>query len=267
VLSSVLGGGAFGADAGLAGAVDLSADVSRLRWSLCPAEVERYRELGLMAGEGMGKACRAVAGGMTEHEVASLLCAAWRSRGIQPVVVLVAADERIRRYRHPIPTDAKVGRYVMVVGCARKWGLIASLTRLVHFGPVPADLRRRHEEVMAVDAAFIGGTAIGRPIGEAVEAGLAAYAASGFPDEWKLHHQGGPTGYAGREFRAAPGEERPAVDNQAFAWNPSITGTKSEDTFILTPGGPEIITAVPLWPTRTVQGPTGPLERPDILEL
>ena len=40
--------------------------------------------------------------------------------------------------------------------------------------------------------------------------------------------------------------------HQAFAWNPSITGTKSEDTIIATPEGPEIISLSPDFPTIEV---------------
>ena len=43
---------------------------------------------------------------------------------------------------------------------------------------------------------------------------------------------GGPTGYASRDYRATPTETRRILPNQALAWNPSITGTKSEDTTI-----------------------------------
>jgi antitoxin VapB len=46
------------------------------------------------------------------------------------------------------------------------------------------------------------------------------------------------------------------VDNQAFAWNPSIRGGKTEDTVILSGGKIEYLTATPELPVieATVNG-------------
>jgi hypothetical protein len=55
-------------------------------------------------------------------------------------------------------------------------------------------------------------------------------------------------------------------ENQAFTWNPSITGTKSEDTILATSKGLEMITKPILYPTvsMTVEGIR--FTRPAILE-
>jgi hypothetical protein len=55
------------------------------------------------------------------------------------------------------------------------------------------------------------------------------------------------------------------LENQPFAWNPSITGTKSEDTILATSTGPEIITPARDWPMVSVEGDDGAWQRPDIL--
>ena len=89
-------------------------------------------------------------------------------------------------------------------------------------------------------------------IGEIVRAGISAYAGEGFPDEWKYLHQGGPTGYAGRDFMATPDEKRAVLDKQAVAWNPSITGSKVEETCIASSDGIEIITTTPGWPAIAI---------------
>jgi Xaa-Pro aminopeptidase len=159
----------------------------------------------------------------------------------------------------------EITRTVMLVVCGRRNGLIVSATRIVSFGRVSDELRKKHQAVVAVDAAFNAATRIGARIGDAFKAGLEAYAAQGYPEEWKLHHQGGPTGYAARDYRATLQTDDLVLQNQAFAWNPSIAGTKSEDTVIATPDGLEILSASPAFPMLEASAEGLTLKRSDIL--
>ena len=236
-----------------------------LRYSLQPAEVKRFRSLGQTAEEVMNETCRCIKPGQDELSLAGQLAQGCWQRHLTPVVLLIASDERIHRYRHPIPTQKKLKRCAMLVLCARQHGLIVSLTRLVYFGKLPDDLRRRHNAVCAVDAAFISSTGVGTPIREIFGRGVAVYAEQGFPDEWQLHHQGGPCGYEPRDYLGSPTATGVVLENQAFAWNPSIAGTKSEDTILATAKGPQIITESKAWPMVRIEQQGKTVRRPDIL--
>jgi Xaa-Pro aminopeptidase len=229
--------------------------IAPLRWSLTPPEIETARALGGETAAEMARYLKdEVRPGMTEHEVGGGFARVLLGRGIAPRVLLVAADERIERFRHPIPTAKKLERTLMLVVCAERKGLIVALTRLVHFGTLPPELRRRHDATCAVDAALHAVTRPGRRFCDLLQEAIKVYAVHGFPEEWKLHHQGGPMGYEPRDFLATPAEERRVVQNQLVGWNPTITGTKSEDT-ILSTG--EVLTRMRDWPDRGT--------RPDIL--
>ena len=76
-----------------------------------------------------------------------------------------------------------------------------------------------------------------------------AYSNVGFENEETKHHQGGACGYKTRDWVAHSEATEQVQINQAFAWNPSITGTKSEETFIVTENGIEVITASPNFPS------------------
>jgi Xaa-Pro aminopeptidase len=182
-----------------------------------------------------------------------------------PIVRLVAVDDRVFKYRHPIPTDKKIEKYAMVVLGARKYGLIASVSRLVHFGKLPAELRKKHDAVIKVDAAFISSSKPGESCGNIFNTAQQSYADVGYPNEWKHHHQGGPTGYTPRDYRAIPGGTEKLVVDQAIAWNPSIAGTKSEDTVIISEDDTKIITESPDWPLLSVEHGGKTWRRPDIL--
>jgi antitoxin VapB len=267
VIAQLTGGLRLGADVPYPGAKDLSPDLGRLRAQLAPEEGERFRELGRLCALAMDSAARAVRPGMSEFEIASLLSREAEQRGVQAIVNLIGTDERIFNYRHPLPTAKLLDRYAMLVLCGRKWGLVASLTRLVHFGPLPAEVRQKAGAVARIDAAFLAATRPGKSIGDVLQSGIDAYARAGYPEEWHFHHQGGPAGYEAREYIAVPGMPEPVVTGQAYAWNPSITGAKSEDTILVGEHGNEILTATPGWPTLEAEASGTVFQRPAILEV
>jgi hypothetical protein len=82
------------------------------------------------------------------------------------------------------------------------------------------------------------------------------------PDEWRRHHQGGPTGYFGRNEIVTHASDARVAPQQAFAWNPSAPGSKVEDTVVVREDGLDVLTRDPDWPAIDVDG----LARPAILE-
>lgn len=257
----------LGADLPYPGAVDLSAEISGMRIALTPEEGERFRQLGRLCAEAMDAAIKQVKPGQSEYELAALVGGELQSRGVQPIVNLVATDERISRFRHPLPTAKKLERYAMLVLCGRWRGLVASMTRLLHFGPLPEKLRRKAEATALIDAAFIAATRPGRRVADVFQAGVDMYRQTGFPDEWRLHHQGGPAAYEPRELVATPDSTAVVGAGEAYAWNPSITGMKSEDTILVGEGDNEILTAMPGWPEQIFEIEGQPVARPAIWEV
>jgi Xaa-Pro aminopeptidase len=249
-----------------AGLVALPGDFSQLRWTLTEGEIARYREGGKRTSAALEAAARKVERNMTEFEIAALIDFEVNSREMVPVVTLVAADDRVRKFRHPIATENRVRKYCMLVTCANFGGLISNMTRFVSFEPLSDEIKKKQQAVCNMDVAVNLATKPGKTLGEMFRVIEKAYAENGFPGEQKLHHQGGSTGYAGREAFADPSSTIKVLENQAFAWNPSITGVKSEDTILCTGKGIEFITTVSKdWPK--VRGAAGgqAVERADIL--
>jgi antitoxin VapB len=256
-----------GTDVPGTGFADLGGDIARLRWLLTPAEVERFRSLGADAGAAIGESAASVRPGMSEYEIAGLLASATYKRGAVPIVTLVAVDDRSMQRRHPLPTQKTLERTAMLVLCARRHGLVVSVTRLVHFGRLPGDLKDKMRAVATVDAAAVTATRPGVAANSIFTVIQQAYADVGYPDEWKNHHQGGPADYEPRDYVATPYTEQVVEAVQAFAWNPSVPGAKSEDTFLVTRSGHELLTPSPGWPQQQVEAAGHIMPRPDILQL
>lgn len=267
VVATLTRGLRVGADGCYLGVTDLSEEIARLRAALTPEEGERFRTLGRLCAAAMEATVRTLQPGLTEYEIAARLAYETESRGAQAIVTLIGTDERIFRFRHPLPTAKKLERYAMLVLCGRKWGLVCSLTRLVHFGHLGDELRRKAEACAHVDAAFLTATRPGKTLGEIFQRGIEAYRANGFADEWQLHHQGGLAGYEPREAFGYATSSLPVLAGQAFAWNPSITGVKSEDTILVGANENEVITPTPGLPTLQVELDGQTVLRPAVLEV
>jgi len=190
---------------------------------------------------------------MDEFEIEALTAAELRSMGIMPTVLLIGVDDRIYQYRHCLPAGAKLQNYAMVNVMAEKWGMPMAVTRFVHFGPLPEELKTKLEKTALINAKYQKATVPGKSCAEIFEECKTWYAEAGYEGEWMKHHQGGATGYDDREYVIYPGVKEVVQERQAFAWNPTITGAKIEDTIITYNDHFEVVTDTGKWPTIEIQ--------------
>jgi antitoxin VapB len=223
------------------------------RFELTDSEAERYRWLGQNVAEATTDVLLAVQPCMRETEMQAMLAQQLIRRGILPSVFLCAADDRILSYRHAVPRNAILQRFAMIGLCARRWGLAVSITRFVHFGRMPADLRDRFESVCRVNARLLAATGEGMTSNQLFRVAEEAYAEEGYAGAEKLHHQGGATGYNEREWVARPDGSEHVLRQQAFAWNPNLQGAKVEDTVLHCCGSIELITPTPRLPVSEAE--------------
>ena len=242
----------------------LKRELAPHRQALGEEEVERYRAAAADAAVAFVEALGILRPELTELEAAGELARAARNRDLVARVNLVTGEERQPVHRHPLPTSAPLGRHALLAFTVERDGLHVSLTRVVSFGPPPERLAELVQAAAEVDAAVISASRPGVTHGELFEVIAEAYERAGFPEEWRRHHQGGLTGYKGREVFAIPGEPTPLPPVGAVAWNPSITGGgKSEDTVLVTAAAPEVLTRTPELPDLEA----GAFRRPAIVTL
>jgi len=253
LLAGDLAAGQVIADIPFTSAPALESLFSYYRFQLTDDEIERYRYLGRDAAEAMSRTVKVIRQGQSENEIANTLRHELGKKNITSVVTLVAADDRIAKYRHPVPTDNRWSKTLLLVTCAKRHGLIASLSRMVSIGDPTDDLVRKTEAAAFVHASLQHAT---RKATNPETSGADLYAVAkqayektGYAEEINKHHQGGATGYRTRDWVAHPASGDQVFPQQAFAWNPSITGTKVEDTIVRKDGDIEVLTASPDFPT------------------
>ena len=237
--------------------IDLGTEVEMMRASLIESDVARFKEICSDAAIALGNAMKQVESTDREIDVAGLITHSLWQADLEIAFLGVAGQERVHTFRHPLPTDAVVGNRVSASICAKRKGLIASVTRIVTFGEVTDSMTNEYTSIYKVEAALLDASVVGKPFSDPINAAIAAYPAHGFEaDEWTKHHQGGPTGFLPRDWPANQASTRLIAQNQPIAWNPTGKGWKAEDTILATSSGVEMLTNDPEWPAFQVNGRT-----------
>ena len=252
-------GAKVGSDQPGADRIDLGTEIEIIRASLIESDVARYKEICSDAATALGNAMKQVVSSDREIDVAGLITHALWQADLEIAFLGVAGQDRVHKFRHPLPTSAVVGNRVSASICAKRKGLIASVTRIVSFEAISNVMAKDYEAIFKVEAAMLDATVVGKPFSDPINAAIAAYPANDFDsDEWTKHHQGGPTGFLPRDWPANTGSARSIANNQPIAWNPTGKGFKAEDTILATNSGVKILSMDPDWPSFEVNGRTRP---------
>lgn len=252
-LSTVLPAGNIGSDTAMASIADIQQKMIGLRQGLNHQERRRFQALGAETAKIVEDVARQIRAGVTEYEVEAAIAAACLPYGIRPVCTLVAADERIAAFKHPVPTQKKLKRQMLITLGAERHGLHVSLSRMVQLGEPDASLRQRFLSLIDIHADMLAATQPQRRWPALFSDIAKAYQQHGYADAWHHHHQGGPAGYGCRDWIVTPETLGKVQSLTAVAWNPTLSGVKSEDTFLINEHGLQALTRTENWPLITLQ--------------
>ena len=236
-----------------------------LRLGLSKLERQRLRELGRTVTLCVEATCRNFNPGETESAVAGHLAHRLLRDGVTPVDLRVASDDRFERFRQPTFKAAPIRRHAIITATGRRYGLCASVTRIVSFGPVDPGLNDAHALAAMVDATAIYFSRPGETVAEVFRRVRRIYEKFGAPHEWTLDYQGAVTGYSPREMPLRPDSPFVLRSDLPLRWNPSVRSARSEDTIVVDSRGFEVVTEAQRWPKVEVRVKGFPLERPGIL--
>lgn len=232
-----------------------SKELAALRQKLTEDELCRYSALCRDAADAVEGTMSQFESGISEFEAAGKIASALWSKGIEPISLFVAADDRVGSWRHFIPTAKKAWKQMIISICGRRNGLVTSITRTVAFGEISTELKEHYEKLMKVQLESWKALQMGKKMSEIYQKICSAYVQNGLDEEWMNHHQGGLTGYMPREIIVNDRTDKLIAEGQAYAFNPSCRFAKVEDTVSLTSDGVKLLsTPGENWPGNQIDG-------------
>jgi Xaa-Pro dipeptidase len=234
---------------------DVTSELIEHRMVLSGGERELLRSLGESSARVVESAVRSWQPGISaDFTIAAEIAFGLETIGAEAVCLIVGGDDRVKTFRHPMMTGAVVNELLMAVAVVRWSGLHVALTRMA----TTINDQRLIDDYNSVDLVArttLAVTVPGATWEDAYGALSQAYRDVGHGQGWRDHFQGGPIGYAQREFELSPDAtdspfwSREIEENIAVAWNPSLHGgAKVEDTFLVGESGSECVTTTGEWP-------------------
>ncbi len=214
--------------------------IQHLRRKLTAYEQACLRALGQIVSHALEASCRTIVPGETEREVAGQLSHRLLHRGAQPLALNVAAESRLRVYRHCGFTAATIRTYAVLSATVRKYGLCATASRSVCFGEPEAQVRKDHDAACKVSATYVASSWPDAVPKQILATGRRVYLVSGAEHEWSLSPQGFITGRVPVEINLTPQSEDLFHAGWAVTWRASAGSGLSCDTLLVNEDGPRI---------------------------
>jgi antitoxin VapB len=257
--------GRTAADADFLGVDDIDDAIIDLYLPYTTEEVARYRAIAEESARILTELASWAQPGMTERQVFARMWERYLENNFEGMFMFVGADERIEKYRHPVPSDKKIQDAVLLAPTGVKHGLATLSTRMVYFKQPPPEIRERFESVAAMQATMIRETRPGVRHNDLLQTIFRMYREFGHEGEMYNHFHGGPTNYRG-SFPAPMQDPAATVQvNSSFAYYLTLTGVKSEDLLLVKDHGTSIASLDPDWPTLSIRSGEETISIPDIL--
>ncbi len=244
---------------------NIEEQVLKIHEPFTPEEMVRYDSVCKESAAIIKELAVWVKPGITERQMLARMWGMYLDQGFEGDCMFIVSDERIKRYRHGVPSDKPIEKHLIIAPAVSKAGLHVQISRIVHFGEPPADIRKRHDVVSAIQAAVLNMTKPGVRLASMRQKVFDLFDQFGYPEEKHNHMHGGPTGYRNSYPERCADTEAVAIPNMAFTWYITVQGAKSEETVLLGKEGISIATDNHDWPMMDIDVDSNTIRLPDIM--
>ncbi|MGL5956358.1 MAG: M24 family metallopeptidase [Brevinema sp.] len=243
-------------DFGLVNATEDFGNIKKLRYQLSPDQIKTATELSKRSAELLEQSLKELKVGMSEIHIQAEIRYLFEKEGIALPVLLIAGDENLNNYRHPLATAKTANERVMAVICSQYKGVMIAASRIRYFREENIQEKEYNSSVAKINAEMIAASRLGTHSSSLWESMLKSYKTHKVEEEYLNHHQGGAIGFESREWILRPNLDETLLEHQLLAWNPTLRGTKSEETVIIAKESPKVLTITGDFPTLTHNGIT-----------
>ncbi len=228
-------------------------DIYDLHFPYTPSEIEGFLEIGAIADRVLTRVAGEIRPGMVDYEAEAMLLYEFGKLGAIVDVALVGTDDRIFKYRHPNPSGALLGKYVLLTPAVRYKGLHCNIARSVYFGDsLPPEIARPYEAVRQISANCMALCQTGTSYQHILSEHKALLAEFGYPEEWRGHYPGGRTGYFLCQAGLSLDLSRRITRTEAFEWFITVSGAKTAELTVKDGDSVCVASGTGLWPASSI---------------